>query len=201
LQARRDLKKLVWWFNVITQDKTRLTNYVYNYSKTITKNVNWSSMISKLLSKYNLRGLWNDHNRIFDMDGRCNNESKCIHDHRQFWKSYLKKHIFKFEEEKWRASMREKDKLRTFRILKTKLRLEKYLLTPSNVQGRKLMTSLRTGTNSLQIELGRWDKKPEADRTCQQCEVKAVENEKHFVTDCSIQRRKIHVIRQDCASN
>ena len=47
-------------------------------------------------------------------------------------------------------------------MYKTSLKLENYLLTPGYFKKRSLMTDLRTGTNKLQIELGRWEKKCEA---------------------------------------
>src|ERR1700722_7820365 len=43
------------------------------------------------------------------------------------------------------------------------------------------MTSLRTGTNTLQIERGRWKHQ---ERVCTQCQMNRVENEMHFVVEC-----------------
>ena len=46
------------------------------------------------------------------------------------------------------------------------------------------MTSLRTGTNTLQIERGRWKQQKEEERLCTQCDMNRVENEMHFVVEC-----------------
>jgi len=79
--------------------------------------------------------------------------------------------------------MEKKPKLRTYRTFKTKLKLEKYL-DVSNVKGRKLLTSLRSGSNTLEIEKGRWRKIDKDQRFCLQCDTKRVEDEKHMVVEC-----------------
>src|ERR1700756_5246 len=77
-----------------------------------------------------------------------------------------------------------KPKLITYRKLKTRLRLEKYLLTPGFYSGRSYMTALRSGTNKLEIETGRYFKvKPEL-RLCRCCELKCIEDEEHFTVKC-----------------
>ena len=43
------------------------------------------------------------------------------------------------------------------------------------------MSTLR----SLQIEIGRWTHQEEKDRLCTFCDLKKVENEIHFVTECT----------------
>ena len=46
LQARRDLKMLVWWFKVVNMDNSRLIKQVYNTGKQLhisTKKANWTS--------------------------------------------------------------------------------------------------------------------------------------------------------------
>ena len=79
--------------------------------------------------------------------------------------------------------MEQKSKLRTYRTFKTKLKLEKYL-NVGNLKGRKLLTSLRSGSNMLEIEKGRWKRVDKDQRLCLQCDMKQVEDEKHFVVAC-----------------
>ena len=75
----------------------------------------------------------------------------------------------------------KKSKLRTYRIFKNpRLRPEKYLLTARYYWGRTLMTDLRIGTNRLEIERGRWEKKKAEDRLCRQCSLNEVEDEYHL---------------------
>ena len=69
-------------------------------------------------------------------------------------------------------------KLRTYITSKKKLCLEKYLLADP--------TSLRTGTNVLEIEKGRFEGIHRTLRYCKMCDLKIVEDEKHFVLQCPL---------------
>ena len=68
-------------------------------------------------------------------------------------------------------SMGRKSKLRTYRTVKDKLVFEPYLNFDSR-HARILLTRLRSGTNSLRIERGRWCNK--------------VEDERHFLVECAL---------------
>ena len=75
-------------------------------------------------------------------------------------------------------------KLRTYVTFKKNIRLEKYLLTDSHYLGRAYHTSLRTGSNTLEIDQGRRKRIHRDFRFCIHCDSKAVESEKHFLLDC-----------------
>ena len=74
--------------------------------------------------------------------------------------------------------MRKRSKLRTYRKLKDRLVLEKYVLELEREQ-RRQFTMLRGGTNKLRIETGRWEGEREEDRVCNVCS-EDVENENTF---------------------
>ena len=92
--------------------------------------------------------------------------------------------------------MIEIPKLRTYRLFNVNLKLEKYLLTYGYYKNRSLMTSIRTGTNELMIERGRWLQLPVGDRTCVQCSMNQVENKIHFLVICP----KYESLRQELFS-
>ena len=80
----------------------------------------------------------------------------------------------------------DKEKLRTYRTFKNKrLVVEKYLLTPGYYRGRKLMSEIRVGTNQLEVDLGRREGKSREMRFCKQCNLGIIEDELHFITQCS----------------
>ncbi len=81
--------------------------------------------------------------------------------------------------------MSEKKKLRTYRIFKRKLVLEKYLLTSTDYRGRMLHSRLRNGSHWLELEIGRWKKLTIENRICSHCNEKKVEDEIHFLVYCS----------------
>jgi hypothetical protein len=82
--------------------------------------------------------------------------------------------------------MDKKPKLRTYQTFKSKLELEPYLMSESQKAARYLLTSIRTGTNKLRIETGRWKrpKEPVEQRICKACMGGNVEDEKHFILEC-----------------
>ena len=75
-------------------------------------------------------------------------------------------------------------KLRTYRLFKKKLRLEEYLLVTSNSYGRSIHTSLRIGSNKLEIDMGRRLNLDKKERLCKNCSTGSVEDELHFLIQC-----------------
>ena len=87
------------------------------------------------------------------------------------------------EEKEWNNRLVQHSKLRLYRILKSKLRLESYLLTlPRKI--RQVFTQFRCGTNDLRIETGRWSKEAVEDRKCCLCGGEEIEDEMHVLLDC-----------------
>ena len=134
--------------------------------------------------------MWDDEKKLFNLDNKNNNSAITNKQHFQFWKSFITKKLFCYEENCWKIEMEKKDKLRTYRLFKTNLKFENYLNTSESYIGRRLMSTLRSGTNILQIEKGRWTHQEEKDRLCTFCDLKKVENEIHFITECYHDLRK-----------
>ena len=181
LQARRNLKKLIYWRKIISLPETSLVKKTYLYSKESKKQRSWANGVKKLLSQYNVDTLWNN---TENLDGRGNGESKSTGDHLRFWKIFITRKVVAVEESQWRLNMEKKSKLRTYRLFKSKLCFEKYLLS-DNYIGRMIQCSLRNGSNRLEVEKGRWSKLEVEMRICKRCEMKKVEDESHFILECN----------------
>jgi len=100
------------------------------------------------------------------------------------WSKFITQICRAREVEKWKERMDLKPKLRLYRTLKSYLVRESYLDSDVPFQFRKQITQLRSGTNTLRIETGRWIKEPLAERICKMCSMKVVEDEPHFLLDC-----------------
>ena len=95
------------------------------------------------------------------------------------------------EQARWWKAAQQRPILRTYVTLKeqTRLQCEAYLSVPHGGWndrirlGRCVLTRLRTGTNELRINTGRWERLPAAARLCELCAA-AVEDERHFLLDC-----------------
>ena len=205
LRAQFDLVRLCYWFHILSLPDSRLLKQSYLYSKSFHrgKKKNWANTTKKILVKYHtddnkLLDLWYHEDRVWNIDGKGNGEAKSITAHKRFFKNYIFKIIQAREESLWREKMFKErkapnqSKLRIYRIFKTKLRLEKYLSASTNYEGRVLLTNLRSGTNKLEIERGRWKNLKEELRVCTHCNLRHVENEYHFLVLCS----KYEALRQ-----
>src|SRR3569833_4116701 len=118
---------------------------------------------------------------VFNLDGKGNRRANSAVEHKRFWRKFGSKIIHDHEEKSWKERMLDHKKLEIYSLYKTKLRLEKYLSTPTDYKGRVLLTSLRSGSNKLQIERGRWIGQSDFERICEQCDLNHAENEIHFV--------------------
>ena len=64
------------------------------------------------------------------------------------------------------------------------LRREEYLALP--LEQRSGIAGMRSGTNSLRVETGRWRGEALENRICMLCGTGAVEDETHFLLSCEI---------------
>ena len=82
----------------------------------------------------------------------------------------------------WSRRVSRKPKLRTYIKHKKSIKFEEYL-TNQEQKGRRQLAKLRSGTNSLRIETGRYDGRQISDRICKTC-WGDVEDEIHFLMEC-----------------
>jgi hypothetical protein len=203
LRTRRDFCKLKYWIKILLLDDNRLVKNIYDTSKQkyLTEGTNnWCRSLHILAKKYNLLDLWNDETKVYTAQ----------EDNRELrvrWSYILHDKVHRVEQEHWFNSVHRKPKLRTYVSFKSTLQLEPYLLSETHKAGRYLLTSIRTGTNKLRIETGRWKKPKEApeDRVCRACMSGEIEDEKHFVLDCaayaSLRTQMIDLIRLKTNNN
>jgi hypothetical protein len=185
LSTRRYYLMLKYWIGLLFLEATRLVKRVYDQSRieyTVRNKNNWIKVIHRLAMKYDLMSVWNEEKNI-----RVRLEGGNIEAAKKFWIKKVFVNIQRVEEEEWKAEIARQPKLRTYSSFKTKLELEPYLLLDKCKKGRYLFTALRTGSNKLRIETGRWKrpKEPEKERVCMACMSGDIENERHFFLRCS----------------
>jgi hypothetical protein len=139
---------------------------------------NWLTGIKALLVSYDAR-IANDIGSIVHIK----NIEILIFDH--FKRMYT---------EQWKCTLNKGDnsgsrgnKLSTYKEFKENFELETYLLNIKNKQVRSSLTKLRISAHTLKIEMGRYhkpEKIPVERRLCEECN--EVENEYHFVMNCSM---------------
>lgn len=176
MEARRDLARLRFWGKLVRMEASRIVRRIYDERRRMMyrgrgrgDGGNWLHKTRTLLVELGLGEVW---------------ESQQVGTKQQ-WGAKLAIAIAKREEKWWAAEVKSKPKLRTYLLLKPKLSFELYLNCGDSWR-RSLMTKLRVGTNFLNIELGRWEGKPLAERICNVCLTKQVEDEQHFLVDCPV---------------
>ena len=91
--------------------------------------------------------------------------------------------------EYWEKSIFEDTgRLLFYKSIKNTLEFEPYL-NISNFGDRKSISRLRTSSHSLQIEQGRHRNIPRESRLCNLCPSRLLENEAHFLTQCTFFKR------------
>ena len=175
LEARRDLARLRFWGKIVLMSEDRLVKKMYRVRKAAVDQggdkKNWCYRTKVLLEQLGLGQVW---------------ASEQIGATQAGWISQVKAVIKDREQKLWRLEVEQKPKLRLYANLKTNLELELYL-GHENFWNRRLFTMLRSGTNSLRIETGRWKKEPLDKRVCDIClSQNQVEDEMHFLLDCVV---------------
>jgi len=106
-------------------------------------------------------------------------------DHNVYYYSLLKSRIRDQFVQEWHDSINAMSKLDSYCKYKTEFCFEKYLDVITNDKLRKLLTSIRLCSHSLEIEVGRYYNIERDNRLCKLCNQNAVESEYHFILCCS----------------
>ena len=99
-----------------------------------------------------------------------------------------------------RGDSNEKNKLRKYRIIKSGIELEPYLIKFHNIDLRTSLVKFRLSDHNLKIETGRHNRIPLNNRICDMCNQGRIEDEFHFLMECS-SYTNMHNILHDVAKN
>jgi hypothetical protein len=178
MKSRRDLLRLGYWGKVMRMREGRWTRRLYEKSREEfvgEGKSNWCKITHSLLCELHLEQVW---------------DSQELGSQEQ-WQARVWKAVNERDEETWRAGVALNPKLRTYAVLKQAKGLEGYLDGSVNGFGRRILTSLRSGSNALRIETGRYHVPSlrVEDRICWCCG-QEVEDEQHFLLSCSLYKEE-----------
>ncbi|CAG2193349.1 unnamed protein product [Mytilus edulis] len=86
----------------------------------------------------------------------------------------------------WKRDIIKVSKLRTYIKLKTMVEQESYIKLNLSKSQRSCVAQLRCGILPLRIETGRYIGEQREERICNFCTENSIEDESHFVLDCSL---------------
>ena len=170
LKARRDMIRLRYWQTLLNMREGRLPRLIYEGQKEQADHEHsWTAYTKKLLMELDLQDFWQSQKITLNKNG---------------WNNLIEEKIQEREQREWRRRALSKPKLRTYIKYKEILKEEEYLKNEDTI-GRRMLARLRSGTNNLRIETGRYERPriPEKYRTCLIC-MEDTENEEHFLHHC-----------------
>ena len=161
LTTNSSIRCLKYWLKILKMPESRYVRKCYNYLlNTKTKlSVNWALEIKYVWVAQNVE---NDNSFI-----------------KKFTEYIRRRHL-----EAWQTSLNSSSKLSLYRSIKTAYGHEHYLNSLNVRKYRHAYAQLRSGFHELEIEKGRYNNTPFADRLCKICNLDQVENELHFILIC-----------------
>ena len=163
--------RLRYWQNLLNMNKKRLPKQIYEWEKEKKEDSkSWVSNTKKLLTELYLQDFW---------------IQQKINKTKTEWNKLITEKIQIREQKRWSKRALSKPKLRTYVKYKKILKKEDYLKSEDSI-GRRMLARIRSGTNSLRIETGRYERPKLAEeyRICRVCKTET-ENEEHFLMGCS----------------
>ena len=89
LYGRRNYKKLVYWMHIMNLPDSRLLKHVYLASKSQSgKKHNWYRRVGQIFTLYGLNDIWVDNQKVYNLDGKHNNDAQDMKHHQFFVKRF-----------------------------------------------------------------------------------------------------------------
>jgi hypothetical protein len=175
--ARRDEMRLRYWGKLVRMGDDRIAKIIYKASRRrlekeetqvlpLTKT--WCKYTRDLLGELYLEEVW---------------QTEAVGTEEE-WNKLVRERIHEREEVKWRTQCLLRPKLRTYCKIKKDLIFEPYLQMHHR-GGIPELAKIRGGSNRLRIEQGRYVKEQVNERVCRCCASGEVEDELHFLLQCS----------------
>jgi len=163
--GRRNLELLRLWNQLVTMRDDRLPKNIFLWDKHVNYVNGWSNSVRRLLSDI---GCSDNFERNVPID-----------------LNFAGEKIYRDEQIKWKQRVVLVPKLRTYHIFKPCYEAEPYLYLVQNRAHRSVISQLRLGILPLKIETGRYTNIPLEYRLCIFCDDNAIEDEQHFIFNCS----------------
>lgn len=183
MKGRRAFLRLLYWREIVSEKKGLRWEVYQEGRKEIGRDKEaWCDYTKKMMTEVGLEECWEKQD-VMEVD-------------KGTWRSIVWKKIQDKEQEKWRANMEGKSKLRTYRDMKKDLEMERYL-KEGTAQQRRVMVMIRGGTNDLRIETGRYEKLEKEERICIFCDSGEVEDESHFLCRCAAWKEERELVLRE----
>ena len=160
-----------FWLHIITLDHDRFVFKCYEFQlRKVSRNENcWAQQVKQLLFSTGFGYIW---------------LQQFVYNKQLFLEEF-KLRLCDIEKQKCIQRFSLYSKLRLFSLYKKDICLSYHITNIINVKHRRLLTKLRLGILELEIEKGRWENIERNKRTCKICNQNIVEDEYHFILQCT----------------
>ena len=165
-KTRHNCLILRYWNRLCKLDESRITRLVFDWDRRYAhRRGTWTYHIRHLLNSIDCVELFDSHSPC-DLD--------------------LAESIFmQLDSQDWDINRYKSQKLRYYNLYKYEKGNEDYLKLHISRYKRSILAQFRCGILPLQIEIGRYRNVPLCDRLCEVCNEGSVEDEIHFLCECS----------------
>ena len=184
-------KLLKYWYRIVQLPDNRLAKQCYNTLLADGAKDQISSAVKTILSDVQMDDIWKNQTTIID----------------------TKKHLVKRQisdivaeiHNRSKSSLLQKaqseSKLKYFIETSSDYIISEYLLLVKNRESRSSISKIRSGVLDLAIETGRRKNVPKEKRMCNQCNNNIIEDELHFMFDCTAYIMERHSFLNMCSGS
>ena len=169
-----------YWFSVCNLDRSSLLKQSYLTSLGFQGSKGWANHMSNILKMNGLEEAWTNQGSTYKR-----RDTKIFKASIQttYASSWFK--LLNCDSQPQRNNQVARSKLRSYCLFKRSLTMETYLISSSNFDRRRDFTKLRISAHKLRIETGRHTRTPVETRLCNHCNLREVEDERHFILYCT----------------
>ena len=170
IRASLDVVRL--WLRLQSLPQTRLVRRIYDWDLTLARQgkQNWCKDLMKIFYQAGHESLVNE---------------QFITEHEKCYVfNLIEQSLLDQNEQKWKDSVSNMPKLRTYALLKEDLSVPMYISSRLTPASRSILARFRNGTYPLAVETGRYTGVPLDQRICLICSKNDIENEHHFLVSC-----------------
>jgi hypothetical protein len=168
MKDRARKAKLRLWGKITRMPEGRITKTLYNDLKEEGES-EWVAQVRSDLKRADLQEMWTKETKMT----------------KEEWDDVVEEKFVPIQKEEARDRLEGAGvKLDRYKRIKSEEGREEYLDAP-DCKGRWLLSRMRSGTNGLEVEMGRWTKTAREERTCQLCGTEK-EDEEHFMCRCVV---------------
>ena len=176
MYVKQKFQAVKYWKRVLEMNNNHIVKKAYNSTLELHEvgQTNWCSHIKSILHEVEYQQAWIDQN----LDNRNLGIIK-----EKIYNQYMTSCMDDI------SNSETHPKLRTYKLFKSHFKLEPYLMCTQNLNFNLALLKFRISSHNLRIETGRYtrpSKTPVDERLCLYCSNQAVEDETHFLLNCTL---------------